>query len=144
MTVWRWFGSLVFLAGLMVLVGANLAVTAQEKDKGKKDDTAKKDDATKKDETKKSDETKKPDETKKDDRNFIWKAFEPKSVFYQELVTKTKQEMTVMGQKIDQDQRQTFYLKWTAEDKKDGNYVVNQEIIGLNMDINIGGNRIGY
>jgi hypothetical protein len=50
----------------------------------------------------------------------------------------------VMGQKIDQDQRQTFYLKWTAEDKKDGNYVVNQEIIGLNMDINIGGNRIAY
>src|SRR5207253_6018626 len=49
-----------------------------------------------------------------------------------------------MGQKIDQDQRQTFYLKWTAEDKKDGNYVVNQEIVGLNMNINIGGNNIAY
>jgi hypothetical protein len=135
MTVWRWFGSLVFVAGLLVLAGANLAVTAQDKDK-KKDDTAKKEDP-KKDEPKKED-------VKKDDRNLVWKAFDPKSVFYQELVTKTTQDMKVMGQEISQKQNQTFYLKWTAGDKKDGNYVVTQEIIGLNMNINIGGNTIAY
>ena len=52
--------------------------------------------------------------------------------------------MKVMGQEISQKQKQTFYLKWTAEDKKDGNYVVTQEIIGLKMNINIGGNTISY
>jgi hypothetical protein len=151
MTVWRWFGSLVFMAGLLVLVGANLSVTAQDKDK-KKDD-AQKDGAAKKDETKK-DEAKK-DEVKKDEKKeqpkvepgkelLVWKAFEPKTVFYQELVTKTTQDMKVMGQEISQKQSQTFYLKWTADDKKDGDYVVTQEIIGLNMNINIGGNTIAY
>ena len=53
--------------------------------------------------------------------------------------------MKVMGQDISQKQSQTFYLKWTAEDKtKDGNYVVTQEIIGLKMSINIGGTPIAY
>src|SRR5438067_2098462 len=31
MNLWRWFGCMVFTAGLMVLVGANLSVTAQDK-----------------------------------------------------------------------------------------------------------------
>jgi hypothetical protein len=140
MTVWRWFGSLVFMAGLLVLVGANLSVTAQDKDKKvepKKDDTSKKDDAKKAEDVKK-------DETKKDDRNLVWKAFDPKTVFYQELVTKTTQDMKVMGQEIRQEQNQTFYLQWTADDKKDGSYVVTEEIKGLNMKINIGGNPIAY
>src|SRR5262249_26989432 len=73
-----------------------------------------------------------------------WKAFDPKTVFYQELVTNTTQDMKVMGQEISQKQSQTFYLKWTADEKKDGNYVVTQEIVGLKMNINIGGNTIAY
>src|SRR5207302_11266989 len=76
--------------------------------------------------------------------NLVWKAFEPKAVFYQELVTHTKQQMLVKGQKIDQDQSQTFYFKWTADGKKDGNYIVTQEILGFKMNINIGGNTIEY
>jgi hypothetical protein len=141
MTVWRWFGTLVFAAGLLVLVGANWQVAAQDKDK--KGETKK--DETKKDEGKK-DETKKQDAPKLEPGKvqLVWKAFEPKSVFYQELTTKTTQDMKVMGQEINQKQNQTFYLKWTAEDKKDGNYVVTQEIVGLNMDINIGGNKITF
>src|SRR5579863_9504639 len=146
MTVWRWLGSVVILAGLMVLVGANLSVIAQDKDK--KTDTKNKDaktDTSKKDDGKKDE--KKP-ETKKEEKKaepkdepgktrLTWKAFEPKSVFYQTLETNTTQDMKVMGQEISQKQSQTFYLKWTAEDKtKDGNYVVTQEIIGLKMSIN--------
>jgi hypothetical protein len=148
MILWRWLGAFVFMAGMAVLLGGNLAVTAQDKDKGeaKKDDTAKKDEA--KQETKKPDEPKK--EAKKDEpkaepnKAWPWKMFEPKTVTYQELDTNTTQDMKVMNQEISQKQKQTFYLKWTAEDKKDGNYVVTQEIIGLKMNINIGGNTISY
>src|SRR5271165_5770407 len=151
MTVWRWFGSMVMVAGMLVL-GANFAVVAQDKDKKtdvKKDDAPKKDDTSKKDESKKDQVKKdeKKDTPKTDDGKvtLVWKAFEPKSVFYQELTTKTTQDMEVMGQKISQKQNQTFYLKWTAEDKtKDGNFVVTQEIIGLNMNIEIGGNKIEF
>ncbi|MCI0640028.1 MAG: DUF6263 family protein [Gemmataceae bacterium] len=74
-----------------------------------------------------------------------WKAFEKGKPFYQELTTKTTQDMKVMGQEISQKQEQTFFIKWTAEDKdKAGNYVVTQEIIGVKMKIDIGGNTIEY
>jgi hypothetical protein len=46
--------------------------------------------------------------------------------------------------KITQNQSQTFYFKWTALDQKDKNWVVKQEIIGVKMDIQIGGNPITY
>jgi hypothetical protein len=76
---------------------------------------------------------------------LIWKAFTPNTVFYQELVTDTTQDMTVMGQEIRQKQTLTFYLKWTAREKtRDGNYVVSLQIIGLKMNINIGGNTMAY
>src|SRR5579863_1781942 len=132
MNVWRWFGSMVFTAGLMVLIGANLSVTAQDKKVEEKKAEEKKAepqkvDAPKKDETKK-DEAKK-DEPKKEapkveagKERLFFKAFDSKTPFYQELVTSTTQEMTVMGQAISQKQKQVFYLKWTPEDKKDGNF----------------------
>jgi hypothetical protein len=164
------------LAALMVVIGGNLAVIAQDakkdavkdgkKDETKKTDSGKKDDAKKddgkKDDSKKDDSKKddsKKDDGKKDDskkepkkedtkteapKGWAWKAFDPGTVFYQELVTNTTQEMKVMAQDITQKQEQTFYLKWTAKDKKDGNYVVTQEIVGLKMKINIGGNPIAY
>ncbi len=159
MAVWRWFGSLMCMAALMVLVGGSLSVTAQDKDKKveKKDEPKK--DEPKKEEPKKVEPKAEPkkDEPKKEEPKkeepkveagktlLTWKAFEPKSVWYQTLVTKTNQDMKVMGQEISQKQDQTFYLKWTAEDKtKDGNFVVTQEIVGLKMSINIGGNTIAY
>jgi len=48
--------------------------------------------------------------------------------------------MKVMGQDIVQNQDQTFWIKWTpgAEKDKDGNWVVEQEIIGVKMAIDIG------
>ena len=76
---------------------------------------------------------------------LLWKAFRPQAVFYQELVTSTTQEMLIMGQEIRQKQTQTFYLKWTAGAKTtEGNHVVTLAIIGLKMNINIGGNTISY
>ncbi len=50
-----------------------------------------------------------------------------------------------MGQEIVQNQDQTFVVKWTPQKKDDkGNYVVEQNIVGVKMNIDIGGNKISY
>jgi hypothetical protein len=74
-----------------------------------------------------------------------WK-FEKGKTFYQEMTTETKQDMTVMGMKISQTQKQTFYFSWTPEkqDDKDKSWTIKQKIIGLKMDIQIGGTPITY
>lgn len=75
-----------------------------------------------------------------------FKAFEPKSKkFYQLQKTKTKQEMKVMGQVVVQNQEQSFLIEWTPQDANATNdFVVAQKIIGVKMEINIGGNKISY
>jgi uncharacterized protein DUF6263 len=75
-----------------------------------------------------------------------WKGFKDKGkVFYQTMTTKTTQKMKVQEQEVDQVQSQTFYISWEpmGEDK-DKNYSVKQKIIGVKMDIQIGGNNISY
>ena len=53
--------------------------------------------------------------------------------------------MKVMGQEVKQVQKQTFFIKWTPKPKdKDQNYQVDQEIIGVKMNIDIGGNIIAF
>src|SRR5262249_25673529 len=107
----------------------------------KKDDQ-KKDDA-KKDENKK--EEAKKQEAKGSGDVWVWKAFDPKAKpFYQKLVTKTDQKMTVMNQEINQKQEQTFYIKWTPKEMKDKNWVASQQIVGVVMKIDIGGNVISF
>lgn len=109
MNMWRWFGSLVMMAGLFALV-ANLPVHAQDKEE-----------------------------------TWEWKAFSKKdNKFYQTLTTETEQKMKVMGQEVKQVQKQTFYIEWTAQEPKGDDYNVTQKIIGVKMDINIGGNTIAY
>jgi hypothetical protein len=79
-----------------------------------------------------------------DSDNLKWK-FEKGKTFYQEMTTDTKQEMDVMGMKINQTQKQTFYLSWTpVEQAADGNWTIKQKIEGVKMDIQIGGNSISY
>lgn len=75
---------------------------------------------------------------------LTWKAFEGKEPFFQKLSTKTEQKLAVSGMDNKQTQTQTFWFKWTPEGKKDGKYVVTQKIVGLEMDIEIGGNKISY
>lgn len=73
-----------------------------------------------------------------------WK-FEKDKTFYQEMTTDTKQTMKVMGMDITQNQKQTFYFSWKPLDKdKDGNWVVEQKIEGIKMDIDIGGNKVNF
>lgn len=80
------------------------------------------------------------------DEKLVWKAFDPKETksFYQKLETTTTQDMKVMGMGVQQKQKQTIYVEWTPLEKKDNNWVVKQKIIGVDMSIDIGGNKISY
>jgi hypothetical protein len=113
----RWLGALLLAGGL---VSWGVGAYGQDKDKDKGDKG-------------------------KDGSKLVLKAFEPKKpTFYQEMTTKTKQVMKVMQMEVTQDQNQTFYVSWTPQDKKDNNLVVKQKIVGVKMDIEIGGNKISY
>jgi hypothetical protein len=79
----------------------------------------------------------------KDKTNLTWK-FEKDKSFYQELKTETSQVMKIMGMDVTQTQNQTFYFKWTPLEQKDKDWVIEQEIIGVKMEIKIGGNTITY
>jgi len=74
-----------------------------------------------------------------------FKAFDPKSgPFYQTVTTTTKQSLKVQGQGVDQTQKQTFVLKWTPKERSGDDYVVQQEIVAVAMNINIAGNEVTY
>lgn len=72
-----------------------------------------------------------------------WKLVAGQS-FYQEITTETEQKMKVQGLEVAQTQRQTFWLKWTPKKETDKTWIIEQEIIGVTMDISIGGNHIGF
>jgi len=73
-----------------------------------------------------------------------WKFTKDKK-FYQEMKTDTKQTMKVMGTDVAQTQDQTFYFEWTpTSELKDGIVTLEQKIIGLKMNIDIGGSKITY
>jgi len=73
-----------------------------------------------------------------------WK-FKKGLVFYQKMTTETKQTMNVMNNDVNQTQTQTFYFKWTVlDDPKDNKVKIEQEIVGVNMDIDIGNQKISY
>jgi len=150
MNVWRWLGLFLFFAALTCFVGTRVPAYAGGKDaKDKKDE--KKTDG--KDEKKtdgkdgKKDEKKdeKKQETKGGGEPGKFKAFEPDSKpFFQEVKTDTVQTMKVQGQDVTQKQDQTFYIKWTPEKKSGDSYVVKQQVVGVKMNIDIGGNKIAY
>jgi hypothetical protein len=76
---------------------------------------------------------------------LVWKAFDGDKPFWQEMTTKTKQTMKVQAMEVVQDQTQTFIIQWTPKGKdKDGNFTVQQKIVGVKMNIKIGGNEIAF
>jgi len=111
-------------AGLVVLgflAGVTLPALAQDKDKDKKDD-------------------------KKDEKKgtlLAWK-FEKDKSFYQTMTTETTQKMKVMNNDVVQTQKQTFYFKYTPKKVEADKAVIEQEITGVKMEIDIGGTKINY
>jgi hypothetical protein len=90
---------------------------------------------------KKDKKDKAEDPTKK--VTLAWK-FKKDKPFYQEMTTKTKQKMTVMNNDVTQTQEQTFYFSWTPKSLKDDKWIIEQQILGVKMNIDIGGSPIKY
>ncbi len=98
-----------------------------------------KDDKSKKEEPKKE----APKDSAKSSK-LEWK-FEVGKPFYQTMTTKTEQNMKVMNNDVKQTQTQTFYFSWTPQEKlPDGKWKLEQKILGVKMDIDIGGAPIKY
>src|SRR5205823_4488229 len=73
-----------------------------------------------------------------------WK-FEKDRTFYQTMTTDTEQQMKVIGNDVNQKQKQTFIFRWTPlKQEADKSWVIKQRIEGVMMDIDIGGNRSSY
>jgi hypothetical protein len=73
-----------------------------------------------------------------------WK-FEKDKPFYQTMTTTTDQTMKVMNNDVTQKQSQTFYFSWTPKELlPDGKWKLEQKILGVKMDIDIGGSPIKY
>lgn len=70
-----------------------------------------------------------------------WKLVAGQS-FYQEITTETEQKMKIQAMEVAQKQRQTFWLKWTPAKEDDKTWTLEQEILGVKMDLNIGGRQI--
>jgi hypothetical protein len=115
------------LAGLLVLgvlFGVGVPVSAQKDDKDK----------TKKEE--------KPAE-KVEKVALKWK-FEKNKEFFQKMTTDTTQTMKVMGNPVQQKQKQTFYFSWKPISQEGDRWTIEQKIIGVAMEIDIGGSKIAY
>jgi hypothetical protein len=79
--------------------------------------------------------------------DWVFAAFDPQTnrVLFQEQLTWTKQNMKIMGQDITQTQEQSFLVQWTPKDRlRDGSFVVDHQIVGVKITIDIGGNKIEY
>jgi hypothetical protein len=121
--------ALLFLA-VFALPLAGLELFGQDKDDKKKDST----------------KTEAKSEAPKDPTKapLTWK-FEKGKPFYQTMTTSTNQTMKVMNNDVTQKQTQTFYFSWTPiEQDKDGKWKLEQTILGVKMDIDIGGSPIKY
>jgi len=125
----------LIVSSLLLLVGLSAPMSAQDKDKAK--------DATgDKAGDKAAEKAAAP--AAGDKVELKWK-FEKDKPFYQEMTTKTQQEMKVMGMDVKQTQEQTFYFSWTyKEEDKDKNTVVVQKIEGVKLRIDIAGNPISF
>jgi hypothetical protein len=94
----------------------------------------KKDDKDKKDAKKDKDPTK---------VTLAWK-FDKDKPFFQTMTTKTTQNMKVMNNDVVQKQDQTFYFQWKLLEEKGDLVTLEQKILGVKMDIDIGGSPIKY
>lgn len=122
--------SFLFLA-VMAIPFAGLDLFGQAKDDKNKKDTEPKKTEPKKEAAGKDKDAGKP--------TLAWK-FETSKPFYQTMTTKTDQTMKVMNNDVTQKQTQTFYFSWTPLEKlPDGKWKLEQKILGVKMDIDIGG-----
>jgi hypothetical protein len=75
--------------------------------------------------------------------SLVWK-FTKGTTFYQTMTTTTKQTMKVLNNDVTQTQTQTFYFSWAPIEQKGDDWIVSQKIVGVKMDIDLGGSKISY
>ncbi len=136
MNAWRWLGACLVLVALGL--GASVSGQGKDgKDKGKQAEKGKGE--------KKGTESAGGKKVAGAGDKLEWKAFDKAGAkFYQEMTTKTDQTMKVMQMEVKQKQEQTFYIEWTVEKAEKDYWLVRQKIIGVKMDIEIGGNKISF
>jgi RNA polymerase sigma factor (sigma-70 family) len=61
--------------------------------------------------------------------------------FYQTMTTETRQAMKVMNNDVVQVQKQTFYYRWTPQRREGEDWVLGQKVLGVRIEIDIGGNK---
>jgi len=72
-----------------------------------------------------------------------WK-FEKDKAFYQKMTTSTDQTMKIASADFKQTQKQTFIFQWTPTKVEEKSVVLTQKIIAVQMDIDIGGQKITF
>jgi hypothetical protein len=73
-----------------------------------------------------------------------WKFIADKP-FYQKMVTQVTQKMTIAGNEVATAQKQTLLIRWTpVRQLPDRSWVVKQKIQAMELDLEVGGNKISY
>lgn len=72
-----------------------------------------------------------------------WK-FEKDKSFFQKMTTDTNQTMKIANADFKQTQKQTFIFQWTPTKVEEKAVVLTQKIVGVQMDIDIGGQKITF
>lgn len=84
-----------------------------------------------------------PKATPAAENNLGWK-FVKDVPFYQEMTTKTVQNIKVQGLDVGQNQSQTFYFKFEPVKQEGDKWIVKQTIEGVKMMIDIAGSPVSY
>lgn len=78
------------------------------------------------------------------DVELAWK-FKKGDKFFQEMNTKTMQNMKIMGMDVKQEQEQTFLFSWNVLDAEEGKQtVIEQKIEAVKINIRLGGTDIRF
>src|SRR5213078_1535953 len=77
------------------------------------------------------------------DNPLAWK-FTKDVPFYQEMTTKTIQNIKVQGLDVGQNQEQTFYFKFEPLKQEGDKWIVTQTIEAVKMKIDIAGSPVSY
>lgn len=125
------------LAALLALPVVSLNLFGQAKDEKSKNE--KKTEAK----TEPKPEAKKEEPKDSGKVTLAWK-FETNKPFYQTMTTTTTQNMQVMNNNVKQEQKQTFYFSWTPLKIEGDTVTLEQKILGVKMNIDIGGSPIAY
>jgi hypothetical protein len=99
----------------------------------------------------KKDEAKAPDAKAPDAKaaapagdNLLACRFVKDQPFWQEMTTRTIQNIKVQGLEVGQNQEQTFYFKFDPQKQDGDKWVVKQTIEGVKMKIDIAGSPVSY